>query len=315
VLIIIPIISVVIPLYNKEKYVVRTIQSVLQQTVKDFEIIVVDDGSTDSSLREIATISDPRIRVIEQPNGGESAARNTGIKAAKAEFIAFIDADDEWLPSHLGTVLELHFKYPSAGMATDQYEIKTSDGSPRVVNYQAVPKNSPDCLLPNFFESVAKGDSPLNSSSVCIKKSVCLKYGGFPVGEWWGGDMDLFGKIAFDFPIAFSWTLGSIYHWDVENRACTLPSTGQEPFVKTAYAKVSRGEVDNKFQPYVDECIYKKELYRAACMLFCGESLKARKVAMTCQTKLLFNKKCVIVALTYVPSFIANRIVKGILNF
>lgn len=89
-------ISVVIPLYNKDKQIAKTLYSVLKQTYPNFEVIVVNDGSTDNSLSEVSKISDSRIRLICQENKGVSAARNRGIQEAKSDYIAFLDADDEW---------------------------------------------------------------------------------------------------------------------------------------------------------------------------------------------------------------------------
>ncbi len=93
-----PLISVVIPLYNKEPYIKRAIDSILAQKIQDYEIIVIDDGSTDKSAEVVKSFPDPRIRLIQQENAGVSAARNRGIEEAKAELIAFLDADDEWTP-------------------------------------------------------------------------------------------------------------------------------------------------------------------------------------------------------------------------
>lgn len=97
-------ISVVIPLYNKEKQIAKTLQTVLDQTCQDFEIVIVNDGSTDGSVGEIKKITDSRIRLINQKNGGVSAARNRGIEEAKGEHIAFLDADDMWNRDYLKTI-------------------------------------------------------------------------------------------------------------------------------------------------------------------------------------------------------------------
>lgn len=94
-------ISVIIPLYNKAEIVARSIQSVLSQSYKDFELIVVDDGSTDDSYDIVENIHDSRIRLIHQENGGPSKARNTGVHYAKGDWIVFLDADDELLPGTL----------------------------------------------------------------------------------------------------------------------------------------------------------------------------------------------------------------------
>lgn len=97
------LISVIIPLYNKESSIAQTLQSVFSQDYSDFEIVVVDDGSTDNSVEIVEAMNDPRIRLIKQENGGPSKARNTGVKNAKGEWIVFLDADDEMLPNALET--------------------------------------------------------------------------------------------------------------------------------------------------------------------------------------------------------------------
>ena len=93
--------SIIIPLYNKELSVKKTIYSVINQSFRDFEVIIVNDGSTDNSVKVIETIDDARIRVIHQVNQGVSAARNYGIQEAKNQWISFLDADDLWEVGHL----------------------------------------------------------------------------------------------------------------------------------------------------------------------------------------------------------------------
>lgn len=91
-------ISVVIPLYNKEASIAQSLRSVLSQSYRDFEVVIVDDGSTDDSVSIVESMSDPRIRLVKQENGGPSKARNTGVKNARGEWILFLDADDELQP-------------------------------------------------------------------------------------------------------------------------------------------------------------------------------------------------------------------------
>ena len=94
-------ISVVIPLYNKQASIAQSLKSVLSQEYDDFEVVIVDDGSTDGSVGVVGAINDSRIRLIKQKNGGPSKARNTGVKNAKGEWILFLDADDELEPGAL----------------------------------------------------------------------------------------------------------------------------------------------------------------------------------------------------------------------
>ena len=106
------LVSVVIPLYNKKNYIRRAIRSVMMQTIEDFEIIIIDDGSIDGSGDVVKTFLDSRIRLIRQENQGVSVARNNGVSNSRADFIAFLDADDEWLPRQLEDLLRLRKKYP-----------------------------------------------------------------------------------------------------------------------------------------------------------------------------------------------------------
>ena len=107
----IPHVSIILPTFNRSKSILRSINSVLNQTYKDFELIIIDDASTDNSEDIIKKIPDPRLRYIRhEKNLGGSAARNTGIKAAEADFIAFQDSDDEWLPEKLANQMKVFEK-------------------------------------------------------------------------------------------------------------------------------------------------------------------------------------------------------------
>lgn len=101
-----PEVSVIIPVFNKQDYIDSCIRSVLQQTFTDFELILVNDGSTDNSVEVINSFSDPRIKVLDQKNMGPGVARNKGLAAAKSEFIAFLDADDTWENTFIATGME-----------------------------------------------------------------------------------------------------------------------------------------------------------------------------------------------------------------
>ena len=96
--------SVVIPAYNAEKFIMRSVKSVLDQTHTDFELIIVDDGSSDGTKKQLEQLSDERIRYIYQENGGVSAARNKGIIESKGQYVCFLDSDDEWMPNHLAVM-------------------------------------------------------------------------------------------------------------------------------------------------------------------------------------------------------------------
>ncbi|MFD2826618.1 glycosyltransferase family 2 protein [Leeuwenhoekiella polynyae] len=123
-----PEISVVIPVFNKAAYLQETIQSVLAQRFTDFELILINDGSTDNSLEILHGFSDVRIRIIDQENQGLSQTRNTGVLASQADFIALLDADDIWLPDHLDVLIKLRNSFPEADLFGTGYEEFYSTG-------------------------------------------------------------------------------------------------------------------------------------------------------------------------------------------
>jgi len=107
--------SIVVPLWNKRHTVAATLASALAQTWRDFELIIVDDGSTDGGMEETARFDDPRIRRLRQENKGPGAARNAAIRAARHDWFAFLDADDLWLPDHLAELDRIRRRCPDAG--------------------------------------------------------------------------------------------------------------------------------------------------------------------------------------------------------
>jgi glycosyltransferase involved in cell wall biosynthesis len=114
-------VSIIIPLYNKAPYVRRALDSIVAQTLPDFEVIVIDDGSTDDGAAIVAGYPDARCRLIRQANAGPGAARNRGIAEARGEFVAFLDADDEWLPDYLAQAVRLLDEHSEAAAVTSGY--------------------------------------------------------------------------------------------------------------------------------------------------------------------------------------------------
>ncbi|MCM0083341.1 glycosyltransferase family 2 protein [Geomonas sp. Red32] len=127
-----PEISVIIPLYNKERYVQRAVNSVLEQSLAPLEVVVVDDGSTDGSAEAVAALGpDQRLRLVSQRNQGVSAARNRGVAEARGRFVAFLDADDQWQPEFLETLQWLRELFPEGCFFATGFEVIYSDGSRR----------------------------------------------------------------------------------------------------------------------------------------------------------------------------------------
>ena len=146
-------ISVVIPLYNKERYIERAVYSVLSQTFQQFEIVIVNDGSTDGSVSVIERMNNPLIRLIHQKNGGVSAARNRGIEEARFEYIAFLDADDEWKENHLEVIAGLVL-YPGKHLSRHSDSTRTIHLQRRRRNHRQLLRNGFGNRLPYPYEFI-----------------------------------------------------------------------------------------------------------------------------------------------------------------
>lgn len=197
-------ISVVIPLYNKEKQIINTLQSIFRQTYQDFEIVVINDGSTDNSVAEVERIHDPRIRLINQQNTGVSVARNRGIQEAKGEYIALLDGDDEWMPDYLKTQIELAQKYPECDVYAVNYCFRDMTGQTIPTKINQLPFIGADGILANYFEVASCSHPPICSISIMVRKGVFESVGGFPIGIKSGEDLLTWARLACKYKIAYS---------------------------------------------------------------------------------------------------------------
>jgi len=197
--------SVVIPLWNKRHTVAATVAGALAQTWGGFELIVVDDGSTDGSMAMLDRFDDPRIRRIGQANSGPGAARNRGMAAARHDWIAFLDADDLWLPDHLAELDRIRLRYPDAGLIGSSFDVRLRDArrpvaQPRQVRIERV----------DYLERVGRGEVLFHTSSAAISRRTYQALGGFcdaPVGQ----DIEYWTRIGLDRPMAVSNRVTSIY--------------------------------------------------------------------------------------------------------
>lgn len=193
-------ISIVIPLFNKESYIGKTIKSVLLQTFPNFEVWVVDDGSTDNSLNVLGSFSDDRIQVLKQQHQGVSAARNNGLAKARFDWVAFLDADDWWDPHFLEALVAIVQLHPELKMVCS--------GRTRIFETNEERYENP--LLPteghfgwvDYFEVIARyGAPPINASNALIKKKAIQAVGGFRVGQQTYEDHDLWMRLALQAPL------------------------------------------------------------------------------------------------------------------
>lgn len=214
----IPTISVIIPLYNKAAYVGRAVESALSQTISPLEVLVIDDGSTDDGPARLeAYMDDPRVRIIRQPNRGEGAARNRGLVRMRGDIAAFLDADDEWLPGHVEAISELARQFPEAGLLATGYRTQYRGD----LAVETTISEGVSTLIRNYFD-IARGTYPMHISSAAIRRDVACGSGGFLTGEPWGADLEFFGRVALERPIAYHPAITGIYYAHVPGSAMNV---------------------------------------------------------------------------------------------
>lgn len=167
--------SIVTPLYNKEAFIGETIQSVLSQTYNDYELIVVDDSSTDNSVSIVNSFSDPRIKLLSKKNGGVSSARNFGIKHSTGDVVCFLDADDLWEKDYLLKLKEIVSNNPQAGFFCCGWK-SFIDKKENIVSVSVIDtmKGGETAVVDYFKTSVAKRSSIALTSAVAIKRQVII---------------------------------------------------------------------------------------------------------------------------------------------
>jgi glycosyltransferase involved in cell wall biosynthesis len=205
-----PYFSIVIPVYNKEKFVAKTIESVLSQTFTDYEIIIVNDGSTDQSEAKISVFKDNRIQYYSKKNEGVALARNFGIEKATADYICFLDADDFWYPTFLETMQRYSSELPEQKVFAAAIEIETKNKT--IPAHYSIPSTS-DFEIVNFINASQK-ECVLWTSCVCIQKSVFQKVGKFDTKIKHGEDTELWIRIGLQFPIVFIHKILARYVYD-----------------------------------------------------------------------------------------------------
>lgn len=206
--------SIIIPLYNKQNYIKKTIDSVFAQTYQEFEVIVVNDGSTDNSLKEALSITDPRVRVIDKSNGGVSSARNRGIQEAKNDWIVFLDADDVLYPNALATYMELHDIYPKIKVLCASIDSSNAK-YPETSKCYLVK----DFVKANLYSEMRTGISLCCTGSICIHKDCFAKVGYFSEAYTHGEDLDMWLRLNEEYIFAKSEKVVFFYDLNAENNS------------------------------------------------------------------------------------------------
>ena len=205
------LVSVIVPAFNPGAYLVEAVESVLAQTVADWELIVVDDGST-ACFPDLG--ADARIRIVRQPNGGPASARNRGIDLARGEFVAFLDADDLWLPTKLAHQLDLMVSHPQFALCATQFRHVDATGTEGAIGYGR-PMSRPDLL--------ATGDGICTSSVMVRSSALAGRY--FRADLTPAEDFDLWLRLSGEAQEGFVPTVEVLYRHHDSNLTLNYSST------------------------------------------------------------------------------------------
>ena len=267
--------SVVIPLYNKQRYIKSTLQSVLAQTYTDYEVIVVDDGSTDASLQEAERMQSDKIRVLHQENQGVAVARNTGIENAAGEYIAFLDADDKWNPSYLEEIDKIVQKYPQSDIFVSAYEVDLGNGKKNLSEQMP----AQDGCLPSYWATLSSKYDFVWTSATTIRKSALIQAGLFRPGEKIGQDLDMWARVARNNPkVAYTSSVCVTYNRQAESNARTrVKIAWAGAFIQDLEEELANGKhTQEEIKAIQKKYDAKMTVYIFTCLM-AGEKTRARQ--------------------------------------
>lgn len=302
-----PVASVVIPLYNKERHIGRSVGSVLQQTFPDFELLVVDDGSADDGPRLVERIGDPRIRIVRQRNSGVSVARNRGAEEATASLVAFLDADDEYKPEFLAWAVERFQQKPELGTVAFNYEV-ADVGKPR--RSAIMPGEGSKLLGIGEYCRLGLQASAIFSSSVMAKKELLRSVGGFPkevrAGE--GEDIDTWLRLIEAGPVFFDARVAAVYHRDAETHASVKSPPAQVPCFFATLDRVVQntpGLTPAELR-YVAEVKNRFVLSYAVRHIRLHSAAEGRSILLACDTRVFRREKWKWILISLLPRTLAS---------
>lgn len=207
-----PRFSIIVPLYNKADYVRKALESILTQSYTNYEVVIIDDESTDNSLSIVndfvKTVESGKWKVESQPNSGVAVARNNGVAASEGEYMCFLDADDWWKSTFLEEMDRLIAEYPDAGIYASNYIYYKPGKTHVALNLERGYINYPEAYLQS-------GSMPVTSITTCMPRKVFDEMRGFPVGIKLGEDFLLWAKTALHYKVAFCEKPLAYYNNDV----------------------------------------------------------------------------------------------------
>lgn len=243
-------ISIIIPLYNKEHCITDTINSVLKQSYSNFELVIIDDGSTDKSVEIVSSIIDNRIKLITQLNSGASIARNNGARIASSKYLLFLDADDIILPNALNSIVNLAHKYPNKQVYTGNYITQRKRKSKIACMYLN------ECEIINPFKEIYHKRWNIRLGSFIVEKELFFEIGGFSTDIIIGEDTYFTNKLIEACNPVYTPLIMMIYK--IEHNSLSRKKIRFEKHIENFYTLNSA----NKYQQLIEKRILFKHIFR-----------------------------------------------------
>ncbi len=268
--------SVIIPVYNKSKIIQICVDSVLNQNFNDYELLVIDDGSTDESIEKIKVREN--VIVLRKENGGVSSARNYGVINSKGEYICFLDADDYWEPEHLSTLYEMIVQYPSEKMFSTSHRIRQLNGQ---IEWNDILSayDSSIILVDDLFELWLRKKSKriICSDTVCIKREVFDEVGLFEEGVSQGEDTDMWFRIAAYYKVVLSKKLTATYQREFSDATKYYKNNYEWIFASREDDLVNDFRIPEEKRKNIVKYIDRYRMNNCRSMLFENNRKKARE--------------------------------------
>jgi glycosyltransferase involved in cell wall biosynthesis len=302
--------SIVIPLYNKEDSVAMSLRSILAQSFQEFEVIIVNDGSTDRSIEQIKGIADDRIHLIEQANQGVSVARNTGIENANCDFIAFLDADDLWHRDYLQCMADCINRYPGFSWWGADYISTVGDSAIRANNEKQYVFCEESTEVVDFFER-SRIRYIVHMTSFVARRDALLSKAKFPVGFKYYEDLEVFCRLAQLSPLPMVGHVLSYWRQDAENRACNRRKVMALPPIFTeTIAMVEEGGV--KCDEARSQCLFIIELLLNEAALMCASGQNRAMARRYARMGMTYSESHIRGAKAYLYSWLPAFMLRGL---
>jgi glycosyltransferase involved in cell wall biosynthesis len=263
-----PLVSVIVPAYNAETTLPDTVDSIQRQSFRNFELIVINDGSTDGTLEWLQTVRDDRLRVFNYPNGGLAVARNRGIERVRGEFISFIDSDDLWTPDKLALQLEALRQQPEAALAYSWTAFVDQYGDFLFV------KEASRCEG-DVYAELLRHCFVANGSNILVRTSCALAVGGFDTALPRAADWD------FCLRVAARWRFAVVPRYQILYRISERAMSADAPTSEETMLRICDRAFDARPQllPKRDESLANVKQYIAFLYLTRAPGLEAWKKA------------------------------------